>query len=211
MLQFTATAILQLREKRRLSLQDSICKYFNPCPPTWAPMTLHHLLSHTSGIPGYTGNTGPRPGKIPPWTEAEIVENAANRPLEFEPGTRYKYSDWGYSLLGLVIEKVSGEPYEQALRAQVFVPLGMSDTGYDHPELIMPQRAAGYRLQGNELRNAEYTPMTAPYSAGGLYSTAEDLYKWDQALYSDKVLPRAARALMFTPVQSTDKVGAAVP
>jgi CubicO group peptidase (beta-lactamase class C family) len=118
----------------------------------------------------------------------------------FEPGTRYKYSDWGYSLLGFVIEKASGKPYEEALKEQIFEPLGMRDTGYDHPEDIMPRRAAGYRTERNQLRNAEYTPMTAPYSAGGLYSSAEDLYVWDQALYSDKVLPAATRAQMFTPV-----------
>jgi len=179
--QFTATAILQLREKGRLSLQDSVCKYLDPCPPSWEPVTLHHLLSHTSGVPG-------------------SIEKGTDRPLEFEPGTRYKYSDWGYSLLGFVIEKVSGEPYEDALREQIFEPLGMRDTGYDHPDVVMPQRAAGYRLEGKQLRNAAYTPMTSPFSAGGLYSTAEDLYKWDQALYTDKVLPAAARAQMFTPV-----------
>ena len=198
--QFTATAILQLREKGRLTLQDSICKYFDPCPPNWKPVTLHHLLSQTSGIPGYTGKSEPRAGKLPPWTEAQIVENAADRPLEFAAGTRFKYSDWGYSLLGFVIEKASGKSYEEALREQIFEPLGMQDTGYDHPEIVMSQRAAGYRVDGKQLLNAQYTPMTGPYSAGGLYSTAEDLYKWDQALYSDKVLPAAARAQMFTPV-----------
>ena len=173
---FTAAAILQLREKGKLDLQDSICKYADPCLDTWKPVTLHHLLSHTSGI------------------------QAADRPPEFAPGTRWKYSDWGYSLLGFVIEKVAGKPYEDVLQEQIFAPLGMHDTGYDHPQTVMKERASGYRLKGEQVLNAEYTPMTAPFSAGGLYSTAEDLYRWDQALYGDAVLPEAARTLMFTPV-----------
>ena len=177
--QFTATAIMQLREKGLLSLQDSICRYLQPCAEEWQPVTLHHLLSHTSGIAG-SGRTS----------------------LEFAPGTRWKYSDWGYSLLGSVIERVTGKPYAQVLREQIFGPLGMRDTGYDQAQTILQQRAAGYRLVEGQLRNAEYIDMAGPFAAGGLYSTAEDLYKWDQALYTDAILPPSALKLMWTEVAS---------
>ncbi len=200
--QFTATAILQLREKGRLDLQDSICKYFEPCPAAWKPVTLHHLLSHTSGIPGYGGKPDTRAGQVPPWSEAEIAAGFADRPLEFAPGSRWKYSDWGYELLGFVIENAAGKSYEEVLQQQIFTPLGMHDSGYDHPETVMKGRAAGYRFAGQQMLNAEYTPMLGPFSAGGLYSSAEDLYRWDQALYGDAVLPEPARRRMFTPVLS---------
>ena len=179
--QFTATAILQLREKGLLSLQDSVCKYLQPCVEAWKPVTLHHLLSHTSGIAGY---------------------GFEQRQLEFAPGTQWKYSDWGYCLLGSVIERVAGKSYEQVLREQIFEPLGMHDTGYDRAQTILPQRAAGYRLVEGRLENAEYIDMAGPYAAGALYSTAEDLYKWDQALYTDAILPRGALTLMWTEVAS---------
>jgi CubicO group peptidase (beta-lactamase class C family) len=179
--QFTATAIMQLREKGLLSLQDSICKYLQPCAMAWQPVTLHHLLSHTSGVAGF----GDR-----------------NLPLEFAPGTQWKYSDWGYCLLGRVIESVTGKPYAQVLREQIFEPLEMHDSGYDQSEKILEQRAAGYRLVGGQLQNAEYIDMAGPYSAGGLYSTAADLYKWDQALYTEAILPQSALAVMWTEVMS---------
>jgi CubicO group peptidase (beta-lactamase class C family) len=178
--QFTATAIMQLREKGLLRLEDSICKYVEPCVASWMPVTLHHLLSHTSGISGYGGMAF----------------------LEFPPGTRWQYSDWGYCLLGLVIEKVTGKPYAQVLREQIFEPLEMHDTGYDRAATILGQRAAGYRLVDGRLENAEYIDMAGPYAAGGLYSTAADLYKWDQALYSHLILPRSALKLMWTEVMS---------
>ncbi len=197
---FTAAAIMQLRENGKLDVQDSLCKYFDPCPAAWKPVTLHHLLSHTSGVPAYGGKPETHAGEFPPWSEAEITSWFADRPLEFEPGSRWKYSDWGYSLLGFVIEKVTGKSYEEVLQQQIFTPLRMRDSGYDHPRAVMKRRAAGYRLDGERMLNAEYTPMTAPYSAGGLYSTAEDLYRWDQALYGEAVLPEAARTLMFTSV-----------
>jgi CubicO group peptidase (beta-lactamase class C family) len=200
--QFTATAIMQLRENGLLSLQDSICKYLQPCVEAWKPVTLHHLLSHTSGVPGYGDVPDPKTRTIPPWTAQQIAAQFRDKPLEFAPGARWQYSDWGYCLLGLVIESVTDKPYAQVLREQIFEPLEMHDTGYDQAQTILEQRAAGYRLVGGQLENAEYIDMAGPYSAGALYSTAEDLYKWDQALYTDVVLPRSALALMWTEVLS---------
>lgn len=199
--QFTATAIMQLRAKGLLSLQDSVCKYLQPCIAAWEPVTLHHLLSHTSGIAGYGAMPDPKTRTIPPWTASQIAAQFRDIPLEFAPGTQWKYSDWGYCLLGLVIESVAGKPYAQVLREQIFEPLGMHDTGYDQAETILERRANGYRTLDGHLENAEYINMAGPYSAGALYSTAQDLYRWDQALYTDAILPRSALGLMWTEVK----------
>jgi CubicO group peptidase (beta-lactamase class C family) len=199
---FTATAIMQLREKGLVSLQDSICKFLQPCVATWKPVTLHHLLSHTSGIAGYGAMPDAKTHTIPPWTASQIAAQFRDAPLEFEPGTQWKYSDWGYCLLGLVIERVTGKPYAQVLREQIFEPLGMHDTGYDQPETILQRRATGYRLVEGNLEDAEYINMAGPYAAGALYSTAQDLYKWDEALYTEAILPRSALELMWTEVKS---------
>jgi CubicO group peptidase (beta-lactamase class C family) len=200
--QFTATAIMQLREKGLLSLQDSICKYLQPCVEAWKPVTLHHLLSHTSGVTGYGEIADPKTNMIPPWTAQQIAAQFRDTSLAFAPGTRWQYSDWGYCLLGLVIERVTGKPYAQVLHDQIFEPLEMHNTGYDQTQTILQLRAAGYRLVDGQLKNAEYINMAGPFSAGALYSTAEDLYKWDQALYTDKILPRSVLALMWTEVMS---------
>ena len=200
--QFTATAIMQLRENGLLRLQDSICEYLQPCVEAWKPVTLHHLLSHTSGIAGYADMPDPKTSAIPPWTAQQIAAQFRDKALEFVPGTQWKYSDWGYCLLGLVIERVTGRPYAQGLREQIFEPLGMHDTGYDEPQTILQQRANGYRLVDGRLENAGYINMAGPYSAGALYSTVEDLYKWDRALYTDAILPRSTLRLMWTEVTS---------
>jgi CubicO group peptidase (beta-lactamase class C family) len=200
--QFTATAIMQLRDRGQLNLLDSICKYLQPCPDAWRPVTLHHLLSHTSGIPDHGPASDPKIHVMPPWTAEQIAQAFRDKPLEFPPGTQWKYSDWGYCLLGLVIEKVTGKSYETVLREQIFAPLGMNDSGYDHSEVLLKNRAAGYRMAEDRLRNAEYIDMARPYSAGGLYSTVEDLYKWDQALYTGAILSQKSLGLMWTEVLS---------
>jgi CubicO group peptidase (beta-lactamase class C family) len=200
--QFTATLIMQLREAKLVDLQDSICSYLNPCVEAWKPVTLSQLLSHTSGIPGYGDKPDPKSRSIPPWTAAQIAASFHDKPLEFPPGTKWKYSDWGYVLLGMVIEKVTTKPYATVLQERIFDPLGMKDSGYDLSENIVMQRAAGYRLKDKRLVNADYIDMRGPFSAGALYSTVGDLYKWDQALYTEKILPRAALNLMWTEVIS---------
>lgn len=160
--QFTATAIMQLRDKGLLTLQDSICNYLRPCIAAWQPVTLHHLLSHTSGIAGYGEMPDPQTHTIPPWTANQIATQFRDKPLDFAPGTRWQYSDWGYCLLGLVIESVTGKRYAQVLREQIFEPLGMHDTGYDQAETILEQRAAGYRLVGGQLEMPSTSTWRAP-------------------------------------------------
>jgi D-alanyl-D-alanine carboxypeptidase len=200
--QFTATAILQLAEQHKLSLQDPACKYFDACPDAWKKITIHQLLSHTSGIPSYTDDKdfSKPPFLRVPKTPGEVLLLSKDKPLEFEPGTKWKYDNSGYTFLGVILEKASGEKYADYLNTHIFQPLSMSDSGYDQTAVVLPHRASGYQPCGKSLCNSDYIDMSLPYSAGSLYSTVDDLYKWDRALNTDKLLTKASRDLMFTPV-----------
>ena len=198
--QFTATLVMQLQQQDKLSVQDSICKYLEPCPDAWTPVTIHHLLSHTSGIPSYTADASYPTDMVLPKTPEEIVASFRDKPLDFAPGEDFSYSNSGYFLLGVILEKVTGAPYEQVLKEQILSPLGMHDSGYDRHSTVLANRASGYRRDDDEgLANAEYLDMSWPYSAGSMYSTVADLMKWDQALYGDAVLPQSVLEQMWTP------------
>lgn len=197
--QFTAAAILQLQEKGKLSVHDKIAKYVPDTPPAWSAITIHHLLTHTSGIPNYTDPAEyERRMRERPGTPLAFVRRFRELPLDFQPGHKFSYSNSGYFLLGVIIEQVSGQTYEDYLRRNIFEPLEMRDTGYDHPETILPNRAAGYTAEPNP-RNADFLDMGQPYAAGSLYSTVLDLYKWDRALYTTKVLTKPSIDAAFTP------------
>jgi CubicO group peptidase (beta-lactamase class C family) len=200
--QFTATAVLRLQEQKKLSVQDPVCTHVSPCPDAWKPVTVHHLLTHTSGIPSYTST--PEYGKtmMVPKTIDDMVAGFRDKPLEFAPGEQFKYNNSGYFLLGVIIEKVSGRRYEDVLRDEIFAPLGMTDTGYDWSEPLLARRASGYARRDQGLVNARFLDMQQPYSAGSLYSTVGDLLKWDGALYSHRVLPKPALDAMFTPFKN---------
>ena len=200
--QFTATAILMLQEQGKLSVQDSICKYVADCPAAWQPITLHHLLSHTGGVPNFTSFPDYQKTMALPTTVEGLIARFKDQPLDFQPGEKWSYSNSGYVLLGHVVEKVSGQSYEAFLQERIFAPLGMKNTGYDHNATVLPRRAAGYMPQGNMMLNARYLDMTIPFSAGALYSTVEDLYLWDQALYTEKLLSKKSLDAMFTPVKN---------
>jgi CubicO group peptidase (beta-lactamase class C family) len=193
--QFTAVAVLILQERGALSVQDPVCKYLPQCPAAWQPITVQHLLTHTSGIRNseYTETI-----KLP-MSAANTIERLKDSPLEFEPGKLFRYSNSNYILLGHIIEKVSGHPYDAFLQENIFRPLQMADTGYDYPRRILKHRAVGYSLRGDALVHAMYVDMAIPYAAGGLYSTVEDLFRWDQALYTEKLVSKRSLALMFTP------------
>ncbi|HEX7315746.1 MAG TPA: serine hydrolase [Pyrinomonadaceae bacterium] len=204
--QFTAAAVLLLQERGKLSVQDSICKHVAPCPEAWQPVTIHHLLSHTAGMPNFT-NFNEFPDylktKRDPTTVESLIARFRDRPLDFKPGENWKYSNSGYALLGHVVEKVSGKSYESFLRENVFEPLKMTNTGYDHADEIVKRRAHGY-APGPEGRvvNASYIDMSIPFAAGGLYSTVGDLFIWDQALYGEKLLKKSSLDAMFTAVRN---------
>jgi CubicO group peptidase (beta-lactamase class C family) len=209
--QFTSMAVMQLERQGRLKTQDPICQYLTPCPDAWQAVTIHHLLTHTSGIPSYTNSPSYVATMMVPKTVEQMVAGFRDLPLEFEPGAQYKYNNSGYFLLGVLIEKVTGHAYERVLREQIFTPLGMKDSGYDTSGRILPMRAAGYSRQGSEIVNAAFLDMVQPFSAGALYSTVEDLLTWDQALYTDQLLPAAARSTMFTPFRGDYAYGWSVP
>lgn len=197
---FTATAIMLLQERGALNVQDKLCKHVADCPPAWSAITIHHLLTHTSGVPNYTGF----PDYVATMREAATVESLIgrfkNKPLDFAPGGEYRYSNSGYALLGHIIERVSGIPYAQFIQRNIFTPLRMADSGFDGPFRILKNRAAGYSRSGETVINAPFIAMTIVYSAGGLFSTVEDLYLWDQALAANALLSPASMATMLTPV-----------
>jgi len=196
--QFTATSIMQLQEKGLLNVYDPISKYL-PDYPNGEEITIHHLLTHTSGIPNFTSFPEYQETMMLLSSVEKTMERFKYRPLEFTPGEKFKYSNSGYILLGYIIEKVSGKPYEDYLKENIFQPLNMMDTGYDYHRPLIKHRASGYVLGTNELVNAIYIDMSTPYAAGGLYSTVEDLYLWDQALYTEKLVGKNSLDKMFTP------------
>lgn len=207
--QFTATAILQLEEQGKLSVTDTACKYLAECPESWKAVTIHQLLSHTSGIPSYTDGpefAQPKMMRIP-LKPVEILMLTKDKPLEFQPGEKWKYDNSGYIFLGVIIEKVSGEKYAEYLKKHIFGVLDMQDSGYDDSSVILKNRAQGYRSVTDGFRNADYLDMSLPYAAGSLYSTVHDLYRWDRALNTDKVLKQASREKMWTPVKNNYAYG----
>jgi D-alanyl-D-alanine carboxypeptidase len=200
--QFTATLVMQLQERHQLQLEDTICRYLDPCPETWASITLRHLLSHTSGVPNFTDDPDfIKQSEMLHRSLDQVITLFRDKPLDFAPGTNAKYSNSGYLLLGAIIEKVTGKRYEDVLRDQILLPLKMSDTGFDHHETILSRRAAGYSAKSGAVVNAAYVDTSWAYSAGAMYSTTLDMYKWDRALYTDSVLPQAALKEMWTPVR----------
>ena len=197
--QFTATAIMMLQERGRLNVNDPFCKYLNDCPAAWQPITIRQLLTMTSGISGVTAiELGPLRGLPVPWDQ--WLDATKKKPLDFTPGENFKYANSGYTLLGFVIERVSGVSYGEFLQENIFTPLGMKQTGYEDPLRIVKNRATGYRqLPGDPITNVPYAEMIRLYAAGGIYSTTEDLLLWDKALYTDKLLSVKSRDEMFTP------------
>jgi len=196
--QFTAMLIMQLVSENKLALDSPISRYLHDYPKkTGDRITIHHLLTHTSGIPDYTSFPGFRQLMGTTARPEELVRLFADSALEFAPGERYQYSNSGYVLLGFIIETITGKTYEQVLQSKILVPLEMNNTGYDHNSSVLTDRAAGYNRAGNSFQNANYIDMSVSFSAGGLYSTVEDLYKWDQALYTEKLLPKKYLDLSF--------------
>ncbi|CAM4302555.1 serine hydrolase domain-containing protein [Gillisia hiemivivida] len=199
--QFTAMLILQLVEKGNLKLDVPITTYLPNYPKaTGDKITLHHLLTHSSGIPNYT--SFPKffeETSRNPYTPNDFISLFKDMELEFVPGEKFAYSNSGYFLLGVIIEKVTGKSYEENLQEKIFQPLNMKDTGFDNHDVILKNRASGYEKRGNSYSNAPYLDMSIPYAAGSLYSTVEDLYLWDRALAENKLLSKENKDLLFAP------------
>lgn len=199
--QFTATLTLQLVEQGKIKLEGKISDYLPDYrKDIGEKVTVHQLLNHTSGIPSYTGMPGFfQDVSRDPYTVNDFVKKYTSNDLEFEPGSRFSYNNSGYFLLGAIIEKVTGKTYEEVLKEKIFDPVGMRNTGYDHHSDIIEKRATGYQKSADSYMNAPYLDMSIPYAAGSMYSTVDDLYLWDQALYTDLVLSAHSKELMFKP------------
>jgi CubicO group peptidase (beta-lactamase class C family) len=199
--QFTGMGILILESRGLVERSDSICDYIDDCPKAWKSVTIEHLLAHTSGIASFTDQPDFDP--MTASTPAETVADVADIPLAWEPGRFFGYSNTGYVLLGMVIERASGMSYEQFLGDEIFDPLGMADSGYEDGDT--PGLAVGYRYA---YAPAAAIDMSIPYAAGGLYSTVLDLQRWADALDTDALVPAAVREQFATPlVETTDRVG----
>ncbi len=178
--QFTAVAILMLMEQGKLSAEDEITKFIPDYPIHGKKITIHHLLNHTSGIKSYTSMNL---SEIAPkdMTPTEIIDYFKNEPMDFDPGTKWRYNNSGYIILGYIIEKVSGQTYEDFIEENVFKTLQMNNSRYGHKGEIIKNRASGYQTRDGFV-NANYLSMTLPYAAGSLMSTVEDLHKWQNAI-----------------------------
>lgn len=195
---FTSAAILLLQERGLLKTSDPLAK-FVPDYPNGDEITLRHLLTHTSGIPNINNFPDYDEWAKTRHTVAELVAKFKDKPLEFQPGEKYQYSNSNYNLLAYIIEKVSGESYGDFLQRNIFVPLGMSRTGHDgNASTMISDRASGYQPVGlDDLENAPFLDWSNKTGNGSLYSTLDDLYKFDRALYSDRLLSKASRDEMF--------------
>lgn len=208
--QFTAASILLLEERGKLSVSDPVKKYLPDAPAAWDKITIFHLLTHTSGIPNFT--SFPDYPKMEPFaaTAEELVGRFRDKPLDFQPGEKWNYSNSGYVLLTYLLEKVAGVSYKSFVQDNIFTPLGMKDSGYDSNSEIISHRASGYVRTGNRFENAGFIHMSIPQGAGALYSTTGDLLKWDQGLFGGKLLKPASLDKMTTPFKNDYAFGLAV-
>ncbi|MEL6492019.1 MAG: serine hydrolase domain-containing protein [Cyanobacteria bacterium J06621_3] len=187
--QFTAAAILQLQQQNLLNIHAPITSYLPDYPHHKSKrncITIHHLLTHSSGIPEYLNpdifSDISEWMKLPTTLE-QIIDRFKYLPLVFEPGKAFMYSNSGYVLLTQIIESISGQSYADYMQANIFAPLGMNNTGYEVPKAVIPNLAQGYlSLGGQSYLQAEPIDMSLPQGAGGLYSTVEDLATWHQWL-----------------------------
>jgi len=182
---FTATAIMQLHDRGLLNIDDPVSKYLPAFPPG-NKVKIRNLLTHTGGLPDFMS-----------------YEQALEKPLEFEPGTRVSYSNIGYQMLGKIIEKVSGKSYEEYLKENVFEPVGMSSSGVDE-DASLRERACGYLNSPDGFTSVGRSAAKDAYSAGSLFSTIEDLFLWNRALESGKLVKPETLQLVFTPSRLTD-------
>jgi CubicO group peptidase (beta-lactamase class C family) len=198
--QFTSVAVMQEIEKGRIRLDDSIGTYLPSLPAAWRGVTVTQLLNHTSGIPSYT-SLGPawvrRWGEeMPPDT---LVALTADKPMDFPPGTQWRYNNSGYVILGMLIEKVTGRSWADDVQARFAAPLGLPDTRWCDVRPVIPRRAHGYESTGDGFRNAAFLAMSQPFSAGALCSTVGDLAKWNALLHGGKLLSAASYTALTTP------------
>lgn len=202
--QFTAVAIMILAEQGKLSVDDLITKFFPDYPTSGHYITIHHLLTHTSGIFSYTSSLEALKNLLSDKTPQEICDGFCRVPFDFKPGARFLYNNSGYVLLGMIIEKLSGMSYADFIQKHIFDPLGMTKSYYLSSEPIVACRASGYDEGPNGIQNARYLSMTQPYSAGALGSTVDDLVLWDRGLTENRLISAETLAKMHVATKLDD-------
>lgn len=203
--QFTAVLVMQLAQEGKLSTDDPIIRYLPDFPAAQAEgVTIHHLLTHTSGIPSYTDQASWPPRMREDLTVQQLFDITKDLPRDFAPGTQWKYSNTGYIALGAIAEKVAGKPYAQLVAERIFGPLGMTGSTYGAEERLIGRRVKGYDGGPGAYQNTPYLSMTQPYAAGSLLSTVDDLAKWNAALYGETVLHAPFRDRLWQSAKLAD-------
>ncbi len=198
--QFTAVLIMQQVEAGKIKLDDKISSYLADFRKDIGnKISIQNLLTHTHGIPN-----AKEAERYKPMTKEEYLKTFCEKDLEFEPGTKFNYSNIvGYFLLGLILEKVTGKPYDQLLNERILQPTAMINSGYLNQKTLVKDFAVGYIRKSDSFENAPYWDMSQSFSAAAMYSTVQDLFLWDQALRTNKLLSAKSRAEIFTPFNST--------
>jgi N-acyl-D-amino-acid deacylase len=197
--QFTAAAIMQLVEQGKLRLDDPLSKFFPNYPEPGSSATIYQLLYHTAGMKSFTALSSYLERVAEPVTHDDLISRFIDEPPDFNPGEDFKYNNSAYYLLGVIVEKISGQLYSDFLRERIFAPAGMLDTDYGADDYLTPRHAHGYKKIGGDFQEDDFVSMTQPFAAGALVSTVEDLIRWNVALRSGKVVSRESYYLMTTP------------
>ena len=201
--QFTSAIILKLQEEKKLDVQDKLSKYF-PAYPKGDSITIEQLLTHTSGIYNYTNDADFMANQITkPSDREKIMALFKDKPLDFSPGTGWNYSNSGYCLLGYIIEIAAKKPYEAMVRKYIFTPLQMTHSGFDFTHLKSNEKATGYfKVDNTNASAAPVVDSSISFSAGAIYSTTGDLYRWHKALETNMILSKAQQEKAYTPVKN---------
>lgn len=199
--QFTSAAVMMLVEAGKVRLDDKIVELLPDLPKAWSGVTVRHLLTHTSGIKGYTELPNFMSLTMKDATHAEVIKSVAGLPLQFQPGEKWSYSNTGYFLLGMLIEKVTGKTYGAFVQERIFGPLGMTATHVNDLAAKIPDRATGYSGNAGSVHKSFQISMTWPFSAGVLVSTVTDMAKWDAAVGTTRLLKKSSWDQIWTPVK----------
>src|SRR6478609_222929 len=198
---FTAMVILKLQEENKLSVKDKVNKYL-PDFPNGDKISIENLITHTSGLYNYTDDIGEEDSAIVnhPVTRKRVLDIFHDKPLSYEPGHGFDYNNSGYYLAGMIIEKVSGKTWEQNIRELIFDPLKMNSSGFDFNGLPETEKVTGYQfLDARKEKPYNFLDSTVSYSAGSIYSTTSDMYKWTQAIASRQLLSKKSWEYAFKP------------
>ena len=195
--QFTAISILMLIEQGKLNLDDEITKFIPDYPTNGNKITIHHLLTHTSGIKDYTRVKGLNAIAQKDLTPLELIDFSKNEPIDFVPGEKYKYNNSGYVILGYIIEKVTGQPYANFVEEQIFNKLEMTASQYASQREVIKNRASGYQKKDSYINRMDFS-LTLAYSGGALMSTVDDMFKWQEAIKNNLLISKETTEKAFT-------------